>query len=137
MIWIKITVLFLTLLYFALEGYREGWYWYYSMRRTTGTKEPMQNIHIDFTIQRLILGVLIGMLVCDALFLFGLLICIPLIHNGAYYMTRQEIDESYKDGIKSQSTTSTAFWTKYFTPKNRLVMFIIGICLILIDFIFI
>lgn len=127
---LKFILFVFTVIYFALEGYREGWYWYYSCIKPLYSKEPKSNIHIDFTIQRIIFISLISMIMFDILYIIGLFCIIPLIHNGAYYMTRQEIDETYKNGIKSQSITSTSWLTKYFTPKNRFVLFIIGIILI-------
>lgn len=79
------------------------------------------------------------------------------LHNGAYYTTRNRLSEFFvRESIGDmdillrkispyyenmlnmivypkkwwdQSTTSTAWWTKHMTPRNRTTLFIIGLIL--------
>jgi|694.fasta_scaffold63742_9 phosphoglycerol transferase MdoB-like AlkP superfamily enzyme len=143
-IFIKLLLWFGILHYFVLEGYREGWYWYYSMlsRNSIQFKEPRGNIHNEFTIQRCIVLIFVYWLLWNQvnwinglIFMIGLIMSIPLVHNGMYYMTRSYIDKSYDKNIMSQSNTSTAKTTKYFTPKVRLVLFIVGHVIMLVTLI--
>lgn len=59
----------------------------------------------------------------------------PCLHDGFYYWQRNKLDSTvYPKKFLDQSTTSTAFWTKYFPPIVRIPLAIVGVvCLILIQ----
>ena len=59
----------------------------------------------------------------------------PCLHDGIYYWQRNKLNPSiYPKKFLDQSTTSTARWTKYFTPVVRTLLAISGVaCLISIQ----
>lgn len=59
----------------------------------------------------------------------------PFFHDGLYYTGREKLSPGvYPKKWFAQSTTSTALWTKYFTPVLRTLLAISGLaCLISIQ----
>lgn len=127
----------LWLVYSTIEGIREGYYWHYTL------KMKQVGMHTWFTIQRsLFLSTLVlGFLVFQVSILNTVLMAVSCIlafsffHNGALYTTRNLLDSKsrfpvYPHRWLDQSTTSTAFWTKYQTPLIRTTLFIISLILI-------
>jgi hypothetical protein len=124
--------------YALLEGYREGYYWHYKVRSNdTSTFD----IHPFFSWQRgLFLFVLT--MYCNineidyiniVTTLLGTMLMFSFLHNGMYYLTRNKLNSSvYQKRFFAQSSTSTAFWTKFMTPISRTILFVIGLALYLI-----
>lgn len=128
--------LLLWILYSALEGFREGFYWHY---KALGDDDNTFEIHPYFAAQRGIVLIVIGLALLNCLvwwkillFLVGLSLIFSFIHNGCYYTTRNCLNPKiYKDRWKDQSTTSTAKLTKLMNFRNRTIFFISGLVMML------
>ena len=123
----------LWILYSILEGFREGFYWYFK-----GKSKSKNNfeIHPIFASQRGLVLVLIGVLLfmnigwLSLINVLGMALVFSFFHNGTYYHTRNRLDENvYPLGWKAQSTTSTAKMTKIMTFRNRTIFMIVGVAL--------
>ncbi len=121
-------------LYSITEGIRDGlFYHHYNLR-----SKRLFNEHIIFTIQRTIMCFILSYLSDFNILLFlSLLLNFSFFHNGSYYTMRNILnkktynyDNLYKKKWFAQSTTSSSFWTKYMTPINRTILFIISIGLL-------
>lgn len=134
------------IIYTFLEGFREGYYWHYKNLSNVGYKF---NIHSIFTIQRLMMFILIFIIAtasysifCEWIFMallksfiycVGLASMFSFIHNGTYYTIRNLLDKRlYTKKWMAQSDTSTAWSTKLFTFRNRTILFVIGSGLVLL-----
>lgn len=120
------------LAYAHIEGTREAYYYHYKWRVTSFN---VHDEHLMFSAQRSM--VVMPMVVMNALVYgwFGLLSVIPLalcfsfVHNGAYYMKRNDLNPVvYKERFRAESTTTTAKVSM--TYKLRLTLCIIGIVMI-------
>jgi|APSaa5957512535_1039671.scaffolds.fasta_scaffold79359_2 hypothetical protein len=121
----------LWILYSMLEGFREGFYWYF--KGISKSKNDFE-IHPVFASQRGIILILIGVMLSFTIGWFsilntvGMALVFSFFHNGSYYVTRNRIDSKvYPLKWKSQSTTSTAKLTKIMTYRNRTIFMIIGL----------
>lgn len=118
-------------MYAMLEGFREGFYWFFKMN---SRRKSDFEIHPAFMIQRGIVIFLIALVVLSYVSIWQMLIIMLSIsmifsyfHNGSYYLTRHKLDsKTYPMGWKSQSSTSTAKLTKFMTYRNRTILMIAG-----------
>jgi len=113
------------ILYALFEGWREGNYWHIKNDRLSlyNFKE-----HTLWTMQRAL--VLIAICQMDWLQYLLCALVFPFIHDGMYYHRRWQLNyRIYSKKWFAQSTTSTAFSTKFFTPVVRTGCFIVGIIL--------
>ena len=108
-------------LYAVLEGAKEATL--YNIR-DYNKKNPF-NEHIVFTIQRAV----VLLLVCyiDWRMLFIAPFAFPFFHDGAYYTTRNLLNNKiYPKRWFAQSTTSSARSTDFFTPEIRTIFAIVS-----------
>lgn len=130
------------ILYALIEGFREGFYWFF---KVNSKKKTEFEIHPIFAAQR---GMVILLLATNVLLLTDLnsalinilsnALLFSFFHNGIYYTTRNKLDPNiYKLGWREQSTTSTAKMTKFFTYRNRTICAIIGALCTLFTILFI
>lgn len=147
---VYIVLLVSWVLYTLIEGYREGYYWHYKMHTLDNSETHETDLHPIFTIQRGVVSVLIFFTLTmilnvwgSILFMIGNTLIFSYLHNGSMYLTRKKLsmkmfpnDESkwiYTKGWSAMSSSSTAKLTKFMTPTNRLILFILGlICYIYI-----
>lgn len=118
-----------------LEGRREAQYFHYKWLNPNPTQ--VRDEHLEFTLQR---GLYVVLSTLTSCLLFGWvgvvnffisLLTFSYIHNGSYYLRRNQLDENvYKLGWFDSSTTTTAKIS--FTHKQRLVFFILGVLLTLL-----
>lgn len=115
--------IFAWVIYSLSEGYREGWHWFYKLNAKDQTKTKAHEV---WTLQR----TMVVLLLCLLNSWWWLPLCMftfPFMHDGAYYWHREKLKPgTYPKGFFDQSTSSTAFTTKYFTPLIRLICFLIG-----------
>lgn len=123
----------LWIIYSLLEGFREGFYWYY---KNTSTSNYNIEIHPYFAIQRGIILILTGVILYfnigwwSILNTLGMSLIFSFFHNGYYYHTRNKLNKDvYPLKWMDQSTTSTAKMTKIMTFRNRTIFMIIGVLL--------
>lgn len=117
-------ILFLWIVYCIFEGAREALYW-----NTYPTYDF--NVHWMFMVTRAIFLFVASGLVWQVLVSFILMF--SFIHNGAYYTTRNILNKDlYKKKWFDQSTTSTAFLTKFNGPISRSIQFVLGFILFLL-----
>ena len=105
--------------YAFLEGFRESLYWHLKVR---GKSMFKANEHHVWSLQRAV--VLFGITAVSGNYyhMIPMALSFPFMHDGAYYWGRNLIDSSiYKKRWLDQSTTSTAFWTKYNPPLVRCI----------------
>jgi len=132
----NLIILALFIAYAAFEGWREGIYWHIKIGSRYYDWKPKVEEHVIFTIQRAIV-IIMG---CSLLFftgmawywcvasLIGLALCFSFMHNGAMYLTRNELDNTlYPKRWMAQSTSSVAKTTKFMTPVSRTIQFILGV----------
>ena len=85
----------LWILYSMLEGFREGFYWYF--KGISKSKNDFE-IHPVFASQRGIILILIGVMLSFTIGWFsilntvGMALVFSFFHNGSYYVTRNRID---------------------------------------------
>ena len=118
-----ISIFILWCLYTMFEGWREG----ILFHKTEFDKPAGRILHINFTIQRaLVLGIiLIGNF---EWWVISLPLVFVFFHDGQYYTTRNKYNRQiYTNKWFAQSSTSTAWSTKFLTPTFRTIMFIAGI----------
>lgn len=130
----------LWIVYSALEGFREGFYWHF--KGISKSKNDFE-IHPIFASQRGIILILIGLMLSftigwfSILNTFGMALVFSFFHNGCYYSTRNRIDSNiYPLKWRSQSTTSTAKMTKIMTYRNRTIFMVVGLILQLVYLLF-
>ena len=117
-------------IYSVIDGIRDGIF-YFSYNHNI---KRLFNEHIVFVIQRLIVSLTLCLLSQNMWLLISFILSFSFIHNGSYYTIRHILnkkiyyyDNTYKKGWFDQSTTSTSFWTKYMTPLNRTILFLLSI----------
>lgn len=129
-------IFILWLLYAVMEGNREGFYW--NMLFSSGGKPTVE--HDIWTIQRAVVAigfVLFSVSLSDSFTVLLILLVYPLVfpffHDGVYYRTRNIVSkgEYYNLRFWDQSTTSTAFSTRFCTPFLRTLYFTIGVGLLI------
>lgn len=128
---IRVLLWFFWIVFMSLEGYTEGIYWDSVLEKRNATVE-----HKLWTIQR----VLFALSICAVYYFFTkatllflgyfgvvLIISSPFFHDGFYYYVRHRLNPLiYPRGFFDQSTTSTAFLTKYLTPIVRIILLTIA-----------
>lgn len=137
--------LVLWIMYSVIEGKREAIFWHHRIKSSDYTLFKNIDRHPLFTIQRglmLMSLALASYYILDNILLVGYLFIMNVLifsffHNGSMYLERYKmsvvanIDEPnrwvYEKGWWAQSTTSTAFSTKFMTPLSRTIQAIIGI----------
>ncbi len=114
------------IMFSLLEGFTEAWHWHYKIQ---AQDEKKTDAHMYFTLRRL----------CIWILLFGIdfrlgmfaLFSFPFLHDGAYYYHRNELTPGvYRRGFFDQSSTSTAYLTKFFTPYVRTLCFICSLLIL-------
>ena len=122
------------ILYACIDGFKDGYYWFF---KSSSRRANEFEIHPIFAAQR---GIVLLLICFSLLFLVSpISACLNILsnalifsffHNGIYYMTRNKLDSKvYPLGWKSQSTTSAAKTTKFFTYRNRTICAVVGIIL--------
>lgn len=121
----------------ALEGQREAMYW-----RILGMTSVTPSIeHKLWTCTRMTIVAMIALgattqnnnIFSLMIYILCLVLSFPFIHDGFYYLARHKLDNSiYPKGFWDQSTTSTAFLTKFNTPIFRTIYFAISLFLLYI-----
>jgi hypothetical protein len=112
-----------------LEGMREACYYDAAMRMDTG--HP--NIHWMYFLQRFILLLVISAVSLDLVLDAGLVLIFPFIHDGMYYIERNNLDcRWYPNRFRESSKTSRAFFE--FDYFSRTIMFIGGIVFIIASY---
>lgn len=130
-----LTCYIIWIFYFILEGVREAYFWHHS---ANSNKQTKYNLHGIFTIQRILLFVLINIICLSLgkiliLFDIALILSQPFFHNGMYYLIRNKIDKNvYNKKWLDQSVNSTAVLTKIEQPIVRVIFFILSLIIILI-----
>lgn len=113
-------ILILCFVVFAyISGYIEAYFW------ATHPKVNQRTSHIMLTILRLI--VVLPIIICTQWINLIVCMCIfPLIHDGTYYQTRNQIDENvYPNGWTDHSITTGALLS--FTFIYRVLLAMVGI----------
>jgi len=110
-------------LYASLEGVREGLYWHYKNKEDN----PYHKEHILWSVQRVIVMILMAVAIENPLFPIYAALCFPFWHDGAYYSKRESLSPgTYPRGFIDHSKTSQAIMTKYFPPTVRIICAIIA-----------
>ncbi len=111
----SILVIFMWISYSIGEGMREAYYYDSEMR----TDRPHSNIHWLFFVQRGIVLIIIGVCLETILLPIALICMFPFIHDGVYYMQRNDLDvRIYLKRFTDSSKNSTAYFE--FTFLDRL-----------------
>jgi len=114
----------LWLIYSAFEGEREAYYY-----DLYPTKHP--NIHWIYFLQRGIVLVIIGWFMWSILLPLSLAFMFPLLHDGFYYMKRNDLNKNlYPKRFRESSTTSEALME--FSYKERVVLAIASVITLII-----
>lgn len=119
-----------------MEGRREAYYYHSAVKTGDSTKF---NLHSIFQIQRAIV-LFIFILSCINVFIsiaiaIAMISCFSFFHNGKYYSTRNELDNSvYPLKWKDDSTSSTAMFEIEY--KERLFMLVIGVLIFILTITF-
>jgi len=147
-------ILVLWIIYCWYEGRREGIYWNLAKDFTTPDGDKYKE-HLIWTIQRIIVVIgfsLVNMmyvLYCSggpdhyyySLIVLGgsmgsLWMMLPFIHDGVYYITREKLyPGTYPKKFFSTSTTSNAINT--YTFKIRILLFLLGLIIYCLQYLFI
>ena len=118
-----ISIFILWISYAILEGHREGIFFH----KVEVDKVGGKILHTTWTIQR---ALVLGMILATNLnwWVVALPFVFPFFHDGEYYRTRHTLNYGvYPKKWWAQSTTSTAFLTKFETPVVRTILFVIGV----------
>lgn len=119
----EIIIFSLWISYAILEGWREGVFFH----KVEVDKLGGKILHNTWTIQR---ALVLGMILATNLdwWVIALPLVFPFFHDGEYYRTRHALNYGiYPKKWWAQSTTSTAFLTKFQTPVVRSILAIIGL----------
>lgn len=139
---IQVVFLFILWLLFAfVDGRRDAYYYHLLM---TYNNKPLNDLHPLFTFQRSIFATVL----CICFFLFtdhyilgwhllkvvffgiSLILSFSLLHNGSYYMKRNDLNTNvYRMRFTDSSTTSTSEIELGY--KERRNLFLIGIVFLL------
>jgi len=122
-----LVVYIMGILFGCLQGLKEGILYH--------LKDPDKSVnfneHLVFTAERLVVFTIMYLLVGPVVTIASLL-AFPFMHDGAYYATRNYLNPNiYENGWLDQSTTSTAWTTKVFTPWTRTLLQVISLLIIL------
>lgn len=119
--------------YACMEGNREADFFHLILSRADISKKDGKYLHIIWTIQRaLVLGI-VALLTWKAAIACALVF--PFIHDGSEYSSRNDLNPlNYPKRWFDQSTTSTAFLTKFETPVVRTVLAVLGIAWLVTSF---
>jgi hypothetical protein len=104
----------LWIIYSSLFGYCDAWYWYSANVGKYCLKDfKFKDLHPQYFWIRTLVGSVFAYSICDMNLLkwFLIMVCFgmvfPFFHNGFFYKTRHEIDDTkYPLGFKDMSTTS-------------------------------
>ena len=121
--WHSISIFLIWIMYSCLEGWREGVFFH----KVEVDKLGGKILHSTWTIQR---ALVLGMILATNLdwWVVALPLVFPFFHDGQYYTTRNRFNRQiYTKKWWAQSTTSTAFLTKFETPIVRSILAIIGL----------
>jgi hypothetical protein len=126
-------VILMWVIYSSLFGYCDAWYWYGANTAKYTVKGFLfKDLHPHYFWMRSIVGGVFAFSICGGSIMdwflittcFGLLF--PFFHNGFFYKTRHEIDNTkYPLGFRDMSTTSIA--KVNFTFSIRTIMLVIGL----------
>jgi hypothetical protein len=113
---IYLSVVLLWIIYSSLFGYCDAWYWYSANVGKYCLKDfKFKDLHPQYFWIRTLVGSVFAYSICDMNLLkwFLIMVCFgmvfPFFHNGFFYKTRHEIDDTkYPLGFKDMSTTSIA-----------------------------
>ena len=120
-------------MYSAFEGYAEGYYWHY---RTISNQYGKGDLHWAFVLRRGICALgLVSMamfhsesLISGMFILLHTIFAFSFYHNGAYYLTRNKLnDKIYQGGFKDHNDSDAVMDIDY---RMRLIMFVISIVFI-------
>lgn len=119
--------LLIWIFYTILSARFEAYYYNYASKDNS---KDIKNLHILFTTIRTLVLLPIFILTTWKITICYIML-FPFFHDGAYYTKRHNIDNRiYKDKWLSQSTTSTAKLTKYFTPLVRVCLMLLALILL-------
>jgi hypothetical protein len=130
---IYLCVVLLWIIYSSLFGYCDAWYWYSANVAKYSVRDfKFKDLHPQYFWMRSIVGSVFAYSICDVDLLkwFLIMVCFgmvfPFFHNGFFYKTRHEIDNTkYPLGFRDMSTTSIA--KVNFTFGLRSLMLAIGL----------
>jgi len=130
---IYLCVVLLWIIYSSLFGYCDAWYWYSANVGKYCLKDfKFKDLHPQYFWIRTLVGSVFSYSICDMNLLkwFLIMVCFgmvfPFFHNGVFYKTRHEIDNTkYPLGFRDMSTTSIA--NVNFTFAIRSLMLSIGL----------
>ena len=113
---IYLCVVLLWIIYSSLFGYCDAWYWYGANVAKYSVRDfKFKDLHPHYFWMRSIVGSVFAYSICDMNLLkwFLIMVCFgmvfPFFHNGFFYKTRHEIDNTkYPLGFRDMSTTSIA-----------------------------
>lgn len=122
-------IIIIWIVYACLEGIREAYYYHLNC---ISDKPIEKNLHPLFTVQRaVVLLILLFPFHIDKHFFVLISACacvFPCAHNSTYYYMRNKLNPLiYPKKWFAQSTTSTAFSTKFFTPVVRTMLAVVGV----------
>ena len=128
------------LMFTILEGFREGFYWYF---KSNTRKDCTFEIHPFFAFQRGLVLLVIGGLLYFNIGIYSIasvasmILMFSFFHDGTYYYTRNKLDSNvYPLKWTAESTTSTAKLTNLMTYRNRTIFMIVGVLLQFFIYIF-
>lgn len=127
---VKIVLLIIWIVATYCEGKRDGFFYNYRMNSTNIDK---YNLHGLFTLERFLIFSLICWvnslsysLLNTGIFGLSLVFIFSFIHNGEYYVTRNNLDKNiYPKRWWDRSTTSESFLE--FNVVSRTFLFIVGL----------
>ena len=130
---IYLCVVLLWIIYSSLFGYCDAWYWYSASVGKYCLKDfKFKDLHPQYFWVRSVVGSVFSYSICGGSLLkwFLIMVCFgmvfPFFHNGFFYKTRHEIDNTkYPLGFRDMSTTSIA--KVNFTFGLRTLMLGIGL----------
>jgi hypothetical protein len=128
-----VILIILWAIYSSLFGYCDAWYWYSANVGKYSVKGfKFKDLHPHYFWMRSIVGGSFALGMCDGNILkwFIIVTCLglmfPFFHNGFFYRTRNQIDNTkYPLGFRDMSTTSIA--NVNFTFLIRTVMMVLGL----------
>ena len=127
----KTTSLIISLVFTYFTSVFEGYF--YTHKAASNFKDKT-NLHPLFVVIRSCLWLSLW-LISDINTVLTCIFIFPFLHDGIYYTTREMLVHGiYKKKFFDQSTTSTAFSTRFFTPLVRTILAIVGILYFIITY---
>lgn len=126
---VKVISIFILWCFWAMfEGWREAIFFH----RVEVDKTAGKLLHSWWTVQRvLVLGIIL--ITNFQWWVISLPLVFSWYHDGQYYTTRNKYNKQiYTNKWFAQSSTSTAWSTKFLTPVIRTIMFITGVGVLII-----